>query len=253
MVRIAGYCMVKSRLLQYSVFTETCRYRIMPEEPPIIVQTRDDDSVPVDAAVIWLHGLGADGNDFVPIVSELVLPDSVNIRFIFPHAPLRPITINQGYRMRGWYDITSLDIANRDDEAGIIESSKFMMSLCDQQVAQGIAAERVVFAGFSQGGAIALYAGLRYKNRLGGVLALSTYLPMHQRLRQEASDANRRTPIFLAHGLHDDVVALQSGLQTRTLLQQQGYPVQWQDYPMGHSVCPQQISDIGEWLSRLLR
>jgi phospholipase/carboxylesterase len=225
----------------------------MTEEPPIIIQTSADDSMPADAAVIWLHGLGADGNDFVPIVSELVLPDAVNIRFIFPHAPLRPITINQGYRMRGWYDITSLDIANKDDETGIIESSNTMMSLCDQQLAQGIAAERVVFAGFSQGGAIALYAGLRYKNRLGGILALSTYLPMHQRLVQDASEANRSTPIFMAHGLHDEVVALQIGLQTRTLLQQRGYRVQWQDYPMGHSVCPQQISDIGEWLSGLLR
>ena len=209
----------------------------MSEDTPIILQTGTDDSMPADAAVIWLHGLGADGSDFVPVVSELVLPDTSNVRFIFPHAPVRPITINQGYSMRGWYDITSLDIANRDDESGIIESSNRLMSLCDQQVAQGIPAQRVVFAGFSQGGAIALYAGLRYADSLGGIMALSTYLPMQQRLEQEATETNRRTPIFMAHGLYDEVVAAQFGQQTRDLLQQQGYPVQWHDYAMGHSVC----------------
>jgi len=249
---MSAYRMVKGRLLQYSVTTETRIKRFMSEDTPIILQTGADDAMPTDAAVIWLHGLGADGNDFVPIVTQLKLPDLLNIRFIFPHAPLRPITINQGYRMRGWYDITSLDIANSDDETGIIESSNRLMRLCDQQTAQGIAAERIVLAGFSQGGAIALHAGLRYVKKLGGIMALSTYLPMPQQLAQQATDANRNTPIFMAHGLHDDVVALQFGMQTRTLLQQRGYPLQWHDYAMGHSVCAEEINDISAWLARIL-
>ncbi len=224
----------------------------MSDDKPIILQTGPDDSRETDAAVIWLHGLGADGSDFVPVVSELKLPDTLNIRFIFPHAPVRPITINQGYSMRGWYDITSLDIANRDDEAGIVESSAILTRLCDEQLAQGIAADRIVVAGFSQGGAIALYAGLRYGRALGGIMALSTYLPMSQRLESEASGTNRSTPIFMAHGLHDDVVATQFGVHTRSLLQQQGYRVQWHDYAMGHSVCMEEIRDIGDWLVRIL-
>lgn len=224
----------------------------MSDDNPIILQTGHDDAREADAAVIWLHGLGADGSDFVPIVSELKLPDALNIRFIFPHAPLRPITINQGYRMRGWYDITSLDIAERDDEAGIVESSAMLTRLCDEQLALGVAAKRIIVAGFSQGGAIALYAGLRYARTLGGIMALSTYLPMQQRLRQEATAANRETPIFMAHGLHDDVVATPFGLQTRALLQQQGYRVQWHDYAMGHSVCMEEINDISDWLDRVL-
>jgi phospholipase/carboxylesterase len=224
----------------------------MSDDNPIILQTGADDSREADAAVIWLHGLGADGSDFVPIVSELKLPDGLNIRFIFPHAPLRPITINQGYRMRGWYDITSLDVANRDDEAGIVESSAILTRLCDEQLALGIVAERIIVAGFSQGGAIALYTGLRYARTLGGIMALSTYLPMQQRLDQEAAVANRDTPIFMAHGLHDDVVATQFGLQTRALLQQRGYRVQWHEYAMGHSVCIEEINDISNWLCRVL-
>ena len=224
----------------------------MSDDKPIILQTGPDDAREADAAVIWLHGLGADGSDFVPVVSELKLPGSLNIRFIFPHAPVRPITINQGYRMRGWYDITSLDTTNRDDEAGIVESSAILTRLCDEQLALGIAAERIIVAGFSQGGAIALYAGLRYGHTLGGIMALSTYLPMQQSLQQEAAAANRDTPIFMAHGLHDDVVATQFGLQTRSLLQQLGYRVQWHDYAMGHSVCMEEIRDIGEWLGIVL-
>ena len=223
----------------------------MSDDTPIILQTGADGSA-ADACVIWLHGLGADGSDFVPIVSELTLPAGLNIRFIFPHAPVRPITINQGYRMRGWYDITSLDIANRDDEAGIIESGNMLARMCDDQVAQGVAANRIIVAGFSQGGAIALYAGLRYANTLGGIIALSTYLPMQQHLRQEAADANRSTPVFMGHGLQDEVVAFEFGIQTRALLQQQDYPVEWHDYPMGHSVCMEEISDISHWIGRVL-
>lgn len=220
----------------------------MSDDNAIILQTGAEAADTADAAVIWLHGLGADGSDFVPIVSELRLPAALNIRFIFPHAPLRPISINQGYRMRGWYDITSLDIANRDDEAGIIESSSLLTRLCDEQIGQGILPQRIVVAGFSQGGAIALHAGLRYAHKLGGIMALSTYLPRQQSLAREASTANRDTPIFMAHGLHDEVVALEFGMQTRTLLQQQGYRLQWHDYAMGHSVCTEEISDISNWL-----
>jgi phospholipase/carboxylesterase len=199
-----------------------------------------------------LHGLGADGNDFAPIVAELKLPAELNVRFIFPHAPVRPITINQGYRMRGWFDVTSFDIAGRDDEAGIIESADTLMKLCDELITGGVQAQRIIVAGFSQGGAIALYAGLRYAETLGGIMALSAYLPMQQRLHDEASVANRNTPVFMAHGLHDEVVALQFGLQTRILLQQHGYRLQWHDYPMGHSVCMEEINDISAWLSEIL-
>ncbi len=222
----------------------------MADEKPIILQTGAAGAA--DAAVIWLHGLGADGNDFVPVVTALELPDTLNIRFIFPHAPQRPITINQGYRMRGWYDVTSLDIANQDDEPGIIESSQSLLHLSEQQQAQGIAAERIIFAGFSQGGAVALYAGLRSSRTLGGIIALSTYLPMQHRLAQEAAAANRQTPIFMAHGLYDEVVALRFGVQTRSLLQQHGYPMQWQEYAMGHSVCPEEVSHISTWLADVL-
>lgn len=224
----------------------------MSDDSPVILQTGSDGSGKADAAVIWLHGLGADGNDFVPVVPELALPAALNVRFIFPHAPVRPITINGGYPMRGWYDITSLDIANRDDVEGINESGKLLARLCDEQVAQGVAARRIVVAGFSQGGAIALHGGLRYTQRLGGIIALSTYLPMQQTLAQEASAANRDTPVFMAHGLSDEVVALQFGQQSRKLLEQQGYPVQWREYAMGHSVCGEEISDISDWLSRVL-
>ena len=224
----------------------------MSDDQPIVLQTGPEESGPADAAVIWLHGLGADGNDFVPVVSQLSLPSALNVRFIFPHAPVRPITINGGYAMRGWYDITSLDIANRDDVEGITDSSANLARLCDEQIAQGVAAERIVFAGFSQGGAIALHAGLRYPEALGGIMALSTYLPMPRQLENEASAANRKVPVFMAHGLHDEVVALQFGSLTRELLEQQGYPVQWHDYAMGHSVCMDEIRDISDWLSRVL-
>ena len=224
----------------------------MPEDQPIILTSGSPDPAAVDAAVIWLHGLGADGNDFVPVVSELKLPATLNIRVLFPHAPIRPITINQGYRMRGWYDITSLDIANRDDETGIIESSNYLHRLCDEQQAQGIASRRIIVAGFSQGGAIALHAGLRYPKPLGGIMALSTYLPMRERLEQEAAACNRETPVFMAHGQHDEVVAPQFGMQTRAFLLQQGYPLEWHDYAMGHSVCMEEISDIGDWLTAVL-
>ena len=205
-----------------------------------------------DAAVIWLHGLGADGNDFVPIAQELDLPSSLRIRFIFPHAPVRPISINQGYRMRGWYDVTSLDVAGRDDSEGIIASSEAVAKLCDDQVLAGIRHDRIVLAGFSQGGAIALHCGLRQPRRLAGIMALSCYLPRAAALENEAAAANRKTPVFMAHGRVDSVVAIEFGRQARKLLEQLDYPVEWRDYPMGHSVCPDEITDIRRWLIELL-
>ena len=220
------------------------------EDAPILIETRPE--LPATAAVIWLHGLGADGSDFVPVVSELSLPSAINIRFVFPHAPVRSITINQGYHMRGWYDITSLDIANRDDVDGILESAQLLKQLCDEQIASGISADRIIVAGFSQGGAIALYAGLRYPQKLAGIMALSTYLPLGDTLAQEASAENRDTPIFMAHGLQDDIVALQFGIRSRSRLEQLGYPVQWFDYPMAHSVSIEEIHDIGNWLTKIL-
>ena len=224
----------------------------MSDDSPVILHTGPGQGDTADAAVIWLHGLGADGNDFVPVVSELRLPPALRIRFVFPHAPVRPITINGGYPMRGWYDITSLDIANRDDEAGIKDSADRLMRMCDEQIARGVASERIVIAGFSQGGAIALYTGLRYARPLAGIIALSTYLPLAQRLQLEASDANRDTPLFMAHGRQDEVVALTFGQQSRARLEQLGYRLQWREYAMGHSVCAQEISDISDWLNRAL-
>ncbi len=220
----------------------------MNDDSPIIIEHGDN----IDASVIWLHGLGADGSDFVPVVRELGLPASLQIRFIFPHAPVRPITINQGYRMRGWYDITSLDIANRDDEAGIMESAQILNRVCEEQINSGIAARRIIFAGFSQGGAIALYAGLRFPQQLGGIMALSTYLPMAERTVDEASDANRDTPIFMAHGLQDDIVAYPFGEHSREQLKQLGHNVEWHTYPMGHSVCMEEIQAISHWLLGVL-
>jgi len=205
-----------------------------------------------DAAVIWLHGLGADGSDFVPVAEELRLPPALRIRFVFPHAPVRPISINQGYRMRGWYDITSLDVAGRDDADGIISSSRAVARLCDDQVSRGIRHDRIVLAGFSQGGAIALHCGLRWPHRLAGIMALSCYLPRAGSLESEAADANRNTPVFMAHGLVDSVVAIEFGRQARQQLEQQGYPLKWRDYPMGHGVCPDEIADIRSWLIELL-
>ncbi len=220
----------------------------MTDESPIILESGDDPSTSVDAAVIWLHGLGADGSDFVPIVQQLSLLASLRVRFVFPHAPVRPITINQGYRMRGWYDITSLDIANRDDEAGIAESARILDSLCDEQIGSGIAANRIIVAGFSQGGAIALYAGLRFPQQLGGIMALSTYLPMIERTADEVSDASRNIPIFMAHGLQDDIVAYPFGKGSCEHLKQLGYNIEWHDYAMGHSVCIDEIQAISRWL-----
>lgn len=208
---------------------------------------------PPNGAVIWLHGLGADGFDFVPIVNELRLPQSLALRFIFPHAQPRPVTINNGYVMRAWYDIKGLGPAMRvEDEDGIRESERVVRQLIESEIAAGIGADRIVIAGFSQGGAIALQAALRYPQRLAGIMALSTYLPLRDKLATEASPANRDVPILICHGLRDPVVPAEMGHAARDLLQGMGYPVEWQSYPMEHQVCMEEVGDISNWLQARL-
>lgn len=201
-------------------------------------------------AVIWLHGLGADGHDFVPIVPELGL--KMAVRFVFPHAPLRAVTLNQGHRMRAWYDIVGLDRRAVQDEAGIRESAAQVNALIERECARGIAADRIVLAGFSQGGAIALHTGLRRTAPLAGIMALSTYLPLESALADEQEAASAAVPIFMAHGTADPVLACALGEHSRDVLQAMGYPVEWHAYPMGHQVCVEEIRAIGAWLARVL-
>ena len=202
------------------------------------------------ASIIWLHGLGADGNDFAPIVPELRLPKTA-IRFVFPHAPVQPVTINGGMRMRAWYDIS--DGANRrEDEHGVRASQVLIETLIGREKERGTKAERLVLAGFSQGGAIALQTGLRHPERIAGIMALSAYVPVGETLTAEASAANRDVPIFMAHGSYDPVIPLGRAEQSRGLLQSLGYPVEWREYGMPHSVCPEELADIGVWLGKVL-
>ena len=208
------------------------------------------------ASVIWMHGLGADGNDFVPIVNELELDGTPAIRFVFPHAPMRPVTINNGYVMRAWYDVSFGDLEGQSrlaDERGVRESQAHITALIEREARRGIAAQDIVLAGFSQGGAIALQTGLRHPQKLAGVMALSAYLPLAESLLQEAAPANKTTPIFMAHGTYDPVVPLMMGAGSMTLLTGLGYAVEWRQYPMPHSVCPEEIQDIGAWLQKILK
>jgi phospholipase/carboxylesterase len=209
--------------------------------------------VPATASVIWLHGLGADGNDFVPVVPELRLPATLPIRFIFPHARARPVTINNGHVMRAWYDVAGGVRGVVEDEAGIRESQSVVRGIIEQEIAAGIAARRIVIAGFSQGGAIALQTALRYPQRLAGVLALSTYLPMRNSLASEAAQANRDLPILICHGARDGVLPIDMGTATRDALVGLGYPVEWKSYAMEHSVCLEEINDISAWLQARLK
>ena len=205
----------------------------------------EPDAAP-SAAVIWLHGLGADGFDFVPVAEALALPTP--LRYLFPNAPLRPITLNGGMPMRGWYDILSLDRNGLQDETGVRASAARVDGLIQAQIEAGIAAERIILAGFSQGGAIALHTALRHPLRLGGLLALSTYLPLAGQLASEASAANRDLPILMCHGTRDPVLPAKLGEDSRDALRAMGYSVQWQDYPMEHQVCLEEIELIGSWL-----
>ena len=204
------------------------------------------------AVVIWLHGLGDSGNGFAPIVPELKLPEELAIRFIFPHAPVRPVTINNGMKMRAWYDITSLDFNNRADSKGVLESAAMVEQLIESEIAKGIPAEKVILAGFSQGGVIALHLGTRIARKLAGIMSLSSYMSEPEKLMNEAHDANKNTPVFVAHGQHDDVVPVIMGNAARQVLQSNHYPVEWHDYPMQHNVCVQELKDISAWLQRCL-
>ena len=215
--------------------------------PGIELETAPNPS----ASVIWLHGLGADGNDFVPIVAELALPPGMPTRFVFPHAPLRAVSINNGMRMRAWYDITGADLSRRADMAGVRQSQAQLEALIEREGERGIRPERIVLAGFSQGGAIALYTGLRHAERLAGIMALSTYLIAPDRLAAEASSANRAVPIFMAHGSADPVVRLEWAEASRSVLEAAGYAVEWHGYTMQHSVCLEEVQAIGAWLRRL--
>jgi phospholipase/carboxylesterase len=204
------------------------------------------------ATVIWLHGLGADGYDFEPIVPELGLPDTLPVRFVFPHAPMRPVTINGGAVMRAWYDILSLEGVRREDDAGVRASQESVEALIASERARGVPASRLVLAGFSQGGAIALQTGLRHADRLAGIMALSTYLPLASTLTAEASAANREAPIFMAHGRDDSLIPIERAAISRDVLRKAGYKVEWQDYAMQHAVCREEIDDVAGWLRRVL-
>jgi phospholipase/carboxylesterase len=200
-------------------------------------------------AVIWLHGLGADGHDFEPIVPQLVRPEWPALRFVFPHAPVRPISLNGGLPMRAWYDIAGFDLAQRQDEAGIRASIDEVERLIAREVERGVPIANIVLTGFSQGGAIALAAGLRHANKLAAIVALSTYLPIAEVTIDERSDANAATPIFMAHGAFDPVVPQYLGERSRDKLREWGYAVDWHSYPMAHQVCPQEIADLAEFLA----
>jgi phospholipase/carboxylesterase len=204
------------------------------------------------ASVIWLHGLGADGNDFVPIVDELGLGADHGIRFVFPNAKTRPVTINNGMTMRAWYDIKGMAIADKQDAEGIRDSAAEIEQLIAREAERGVAPESIVIAGFSQGGAIALHTGVRHADRLAGIMGLSAYLPLADSLATEASDANRATPVLMAHGSQDPVVPVQLGQASRDQLLDAGYDVAWHEYPMQHQVCMPQIATIGRWLGERL-
>ncbi|MDP3294922.1 MAG: dienelactone hydrolase family protein [Nevskia sp.] len=211
-----------------------------------------EPAAPANAAVIWLHGLGADGHDFVPIVPELSLPAGIQARFIFPHAPVRAVTLNGGARMRAWYDIKSLTRGDQQDDVGIRASAATLMALVAEQRKAGIAAKRIVIAGFSQGGAIALHATCRLTEALAGTMALSTYLPLPDTLPKELTEAGKATPILMCHGTADPVLALKLGTDSRDGLRSWGLKIDWHEYPMGHSVCAEEVDDISAWLAKVL-
>ncbi|MDC8013718.1 alpha/beta hydrolase [Tahibacter soli] len=199
-------------------------------------------------SIVWLHGLGADGHDFEPIVPELVAREWPSLRFVFPHAPVRPVTINNGMAMRAWYDIKGADIASRQDETGVRESVAQLDALIAREAERGVPAERVFVAGFSQGGAIALAGGVRHAQALAGIVALSTYLPIAEKTAGERHAANAKLPIFMAHGSHDPVVPQPLGASSRDHLRTLGYTIDWHSYPMAHQVCAEEIADLRQWL-----
>ncbi len=203
-------------------------------------------------SVVWLHGLGADGNDFAPIVPELRLPSTLSVRFVFPHAPVQPVTINGGMAMRSWYDILVPNLVRIEDEAGIRASERAVHALIQREVSRGIPTERIVLAGFSQGCAMTLHTGLRADYKLAGLMGLSGYLPLIDMAERDRHSVNQDTPIFLGHGLQDPVVVLNRAEVSRDKLKSLGYQVQWHTYPMQHSVCPQEIHDMSVFLRSVL-
>lgn len=217
------------------------------------------ESIQIDTApnptvsIIWMHGLGADGSDFVPIVRELDLSGCPAIRFIFPHAQMMPVTMNGGYVMRSWYDILlGEDLTRREDEGGLRQSQQSIEQLIAHEKARGIPSNRILLAGFSQGCAMTLQTGLRHSEPLGGLLCLSGYLTLADKVAEERNPANQSTPIFMAHGLGDPVIPMQRARDSKEILQQLGYQVEWHEYPMQHSVCMEEIDDISAWLKRVL-
>jgi len=203
--------------------------------------------------VIWLHGLGADGHDFEAIVPELRLPESLPIRYLFPHAPTRPVTINMGMVMRAWYDILEMDVSRKVDVDTIVESSELLRNLIQRELDAGIPSEKILLAGFSQGGAIVLHTALRYEKPLAGLLALSTYLPTVDSLAAERSDANRHIPILMAHGKHDPMIPIVNAEKTRAALTRLDYTIQWHTYPMEHQVCMEEIQAIRNWILGIMQ
>ena len=215
--------------------------------PAIEIETKRKPS----HAVIWLHGLGADGNDFVPVVKELKLPP-LGIRFVFPHAPMRPVTINGGFVMRAWYDIAYQELAFKEDERGLRESQKLIEELIMRENTRGIPSSRIVLAGFSQGGVLTLQTGLRQSKPLAGLMALSSYVPMSPMIEVERNAASNSVPVFMGHGITDNIVPLALGKMSRDTLTKLGYKVDWHQYTMPHSVCAEELADIGVWLKRVL-
>jgi phospholipase/carboxylesterase len=217
-----------------------------------------DDAIEIEtapqpsASIIVLHGLGADGNDFVPFADQLRLQAVGPVRFVFPHAPVMPVTINNGYRMRAWYDILGTEMQRSEDEAGLRRSLASVEALLAREESRGIASSRIVLAGFSQGCAMALLAGLRHANRLAGIVGMSGYLPLAATTETERAHANALTPIFMAHGSHDNVVVPQRGRDSCALLRKLGYDVEWHEYPMPHSVCMEEVQDLNAWLLKVL-
>lgn len=220
----------------------------MKSQDQLIEHVEHSPEEPAKHCIIWLHGLGADGHDFAPIVPNLQLPASLAVRFMFPHAPIMAVTINNGYKMRAWFDIYDFSFAAKIDEAGIQASKALVERLIEQQIGQGIAPENIILAGFSQGGAIALTTGLTYSKRLGGVIALSTYLPLAEKILANPSPANKNLPIFIAHGTQDNVLPHFLGESTAKALKEGGYPIEWHSYAMPHSVCEKEIADISQWI-----
>lgn len=217
----------------------------------VVLDTVERQTGPEPAwTILWLHGLGADGNDFAPIVPELVRPQWPALRFVFPHAPVRPVTINGGMRMRAWYDIADMNFADRGDAEGVEQSITEVDALIAREAERGIPAERVLLAGFSQGGAITLAAGLRRRTPLAGLIALSTYLPAEGHVLAARAAGAESQPVFMAHGMFDPVVPFSAGRRTAQTFEGLGFPLEWKSYPMQHQVCAEQIRDLGDWLQQ---